>query len=402
MNAATSSESKPSCLLTLPWSPWHAGGVNEIVKRLVGHLSAERNVAPLVMVGAMEERLLEWDAAQPYPILYQKLGIPCYPPSPVRSCLAFLYHLPARLFQLRKLVRRHDVRIVNIHYPNLGDLHFSLLRMLGLYRGGLLVHFHLGDAQGAVLTRGIERWLWQVLLRSADRLITDSDDLQPELLKLDPKCKSKLLTVHNGVDVEFCSSRPTNLDRFPPELNGRPVILSIGNFEERKGHHILMRAFQQVRQRIPQVGLVMVGGPSAYFPELKRLHAELALEGHAFMIESVPHEHVPAYLSRSRLFALPTHAEAFSLAILEAGAAGLPIVSTRARGVIEAIKDGVTGRLIEIDDVNGLARTLIELLENPAEAQRLADNFQTEIRNGLTWKHHYENYRRVYLQYLDL
>ena len=386
---------KASCLLTLPWSPRKPGGVNEVVKSLIRHMAADDEPAPVVLVTSLSEQSAEWDRAQPYPIFYQELGIPFYGPG-FRSCVSFLLRLPKRLSSLRKIFRERNVRIVNVHYPNLGDLHYSAMRALGLFRGGFYLSFHLDDARAAAKTRGLERWLWRQLLSSADALITVSDDMHPDLLALAPACGPKLLTLRNGVDLEFCSSHPRERDRFPEDLDGKPVILCVGNFEERKGHHILMRAFRQVLDRIPDARLVMVGGSQAYMPELKRLHSELNLEERAFLIENVSHERIPAYLSRSRIFALATQAEAFCLAILEAGAAGLPIVSTRARGVVEQLKDGVTAKLVKVDDVDGLAKALLELLENPTEAKLLADNFRTEIQESLTWKHHYAAYRAVY------
>jgi glycosyltransferase involved in cell wall biosynthesis len=387
---------KPACLLTLPWSLQNPGGVNEIVKSLIRHMLADGEPMPVVLVVNVSEHSEEWDRAQPYPTIYTELGIPFYGSSRVRSCVSFLIRLPRRLLRLRGIFREHNVRMVNVHFPNLADLHYAVLRGLGLFRGGFQLSFHLSDARAAAETRGLERWLWRRLLRSADVLITDSDDMHPDLLAVEPACRPKLLTVHNGADLEFCSSRPSERDRFPAELEGKPVILSVGNFEVRKGHHILMRAFRQVLDRFPEAGLVMVGGPQPYLSELRRLHTELGLEGRAFLIENVPHELIPAYLSRSRLFALATQAEAFSLSILEAGAAGLPIVSTRARGVVEQLKDGVTAKLVKVDDVDGLAQALLELLENPAEADRLAKNFRTEIQSSLTWDHHYVAYREVY------
>ena len=258
-----------------------------------------------------------------------------------------------------QIVREHNVRIINIHFPGLAGLHFTVLRAVGLFRGGLVLSFHLSDARAAAETRGLERWMWRRMLRSADMLITVSDDMHPDLLSVDPGCGPKLLTLHNGVDVEFCSAHPLEQDRFPLECEGKPVILSIGNFMERKGHHILMRAFRLVLDRIPEARLVIVGGVHGYLSELKRLHAELELEGRAFMIEDVPHEQIPAYLSRSRPFALATHAEAFSLVILEAGAAGLPIVSTRVRGIVEQLRDGETAKLVNAGDIRGLATALL-------------------------------------------
>ena len=197
---------------------------------------------------------MEWDCAQPYPTVYTELGVPLYGPSPLRSCVSFLLRLPGRLFRLHKIVREHNVRIINIHFPGLAGLHFTVLRAVGLFRGGLVLSFHLSDARAAAETRGLERWMWRRMLRSADMLITVSDDMHPDLLSVDPGCGPKLLTLHNGVDVEFCSAHPLERDRFPLECEGKPVILSIGNFMERKGHHILMRAFRLVLDRFRKHG----------------------------------------------------------------------------------------------------------------------------------------------------
>jgi glycosyltransferase involved in cell wall biosynthesis len=157
-----------------------------------------------------------------------------------------------------------------------------------------------------------------------------------------------------------------------------------------------MRSLVQVRRRIADAGLLVLGTGRPYLLELEKLRSELGLEGSVFFLQDIPHEKLPCYLSRASLFALATRSETFCLAILEAGAAGLPVISTRAPGVTEVIKDGVTGRLVEIGDVAGFARAILHILENASEAAVVADNFRAEIRDHLTWGHHYENYQRIY------
>lgn len=132
--------SKPSCLLTLPWSLQRSGGVNEIVKSLIRHMFADGEPAPVVLVTNLSEKSEAWDRAQAYPTFYQELGIPFYGPA-LRSCVSFLLRLPARLSQLRRLFRERNVQIVNVHYPNLGDLHYSVMRSLGLFREGSSCRF---------------------------------------------------------------------------------------------------------------------------------------------------------------------------------------------------------------------------------------------------------------------
>src|SRR5436305_13989449 len=103
----------------------------------------------------------------------------------------------------------------------------------------------------------------------------------------------------------------------------------------------------------------MLGAARPYTRELEDLRTTLGLEGAVFFFENVPHEKLASYLSRSRIFALATERETFCLAILEAGAAGLPIVSTRVPGVVEIIMDGVTGRLGDLGAIEGMAGAIV-------------------------------------------
>jgi glycosyltransferase involved in cell wall biosynthesis len=386
-----------SCLLVLPWHLHHSGGVNEVVKSLLRNVAASGEFNSLILVTSSDLDA-KWDAAQPFSTFYEPLPGPLERPRRIRSLLSFLYRLPSRLLRLRKLLQETRVGAVNPHYPHLGILHFSILRALRLFNGSLVLSFHLSDAHNANSTSGLERWLWRWLLSSADRIVTPTCDLYEPLLSIAPGIRSKLVTINNGVDFALCSSRPQDLDRFPPELVGKPVILSIGNFEARKGHDIVMRALVQVRRKWPSAALVIVGAARPYLSELERLRADLGMEGAVFFFENVPHEMLPCYLSRASLFALATESETFCLALLEAGAAGLPIVSTKAPGVVEVIKDGDTGRLVAVGDAHALAEAILETLDHPKEAAQRAAVFRQEIRDHLTWDHHYQKYQALYCQ----
>jgi glycosyltransferase involved in cell wall biosynthesis len=80
------------------------------------------------------------------------------------------------------------------------------------------------------------------------------------------------------------------------------------------------------------------------------------------------------------------------LAVIEAGAAKLPVVCTRTCGLREVITDGVTGRLVGADDEDALTEAITNLLVHPEEAARLGTALNEYVKNHLTWVHTYEKY----------
>lgn len=385
-----------ACLLIVPWSLQATGGVNEVVKSLIRGMRSAQDWNPVVLVSTLSTRSPEWDARQDFESLYLELPAPDGMESKLRSYTSFLFKLPFRLWRLRKLATAYNVEIVNLHYPSLNGLIFVAMRAIGWFHGPIILSFHLTDARGANKTSGFTRYLWKVLLRKSDLMISPSKELLNDLRAIDPASEDRFAVINNGVNFELFSKPTESLHGFPPELVGRPVVVSVGNFEERKGHQTLLRAFPKVLERFPDAAIVMIGARFPFVEELKRLITELGLEKKAFLFENLPHETLPAYLSRASVFALATSSETFPLAILEAAAARLPVISTWSPGVPELVTDKVTGRLVNIGDVDAFAANIIDYLENPQEARRLADNLHNEVRDNYTWGHHYARYSEVY------
>jgi glycosyltransferase involved in cell wall biosynthesis len=86
------------------------------------------------------------------------------------------------------------------------------------------------------------------------------------------------------------------------------------------------------------------------------------------------HDDIPGVLSSLRLFVSAAHSEPFGLSIVEAMAAGLPVVATASEGALEIIDDGISGRLVPLDDPESLAEAINDLLDDPFECSRLGRN----------------------------
>ena len=147
----------------------------------------------------------------------------------------------------------------------------------------------------------------------------------------------------------------------PPD--GRPpTVVCVAALRREKGHDTLLAAFAEVLTDVPDARLVLVGGG----PMRPALEATIAAHG---MVDSVRLtgrvEEIWPHLADADVFVLSSPAEALGIAIMEAMAAGLPVVATDVGGIPELVTPGVTGELFGVRDHHALARRLTDLLRSP-------------------------------------
>jgi glycosyltransferase involved in cell wall biosynthesis len=393
-----SDECVPGWLFVLSWSLRHTGGVNQVVKSLIGQFRSGGTYCPHFLCGSKDS--MPSASADPDPInaLHLDIWSPVNHERPLRGWISFIVRLPYRCLVMRRIVRQHSVRVINPHFPDLGSLSFLVLKKLKLFNGKLILSFHQSDLVHALSTKGGERKLWRILLRGVDHIVVVSKDSAANVLKFDSSIAQKLSTVPNGVDLDlFCSREDGALAR-SSSSHQEKMIVSVGKFAPLKGHDVLIRAFGYLLKSVPDARLMIVGGDGSEFEPLRQLIDSLALTDRVRLCKDVPHEQIPAILSQAQLFVLASRQEGHPLAVVEAGAAGLPIVCTEGAWSQELISDGVTGRLVAQGDERGLASAMAGLLSNKKEAQQMAARFHEYVKKNLTWGQACEKYRQLGLE----
>jgi glycosyltransferase involved in cell wall biosynthesis len=161
-----------------------------------------------------------------------------------------------------------------------------------------------------------------------------------------------------------------------PERHAAPVqILFLGAYGVRKGVYDLLDAIGQVRNEGHDVRVRIVGPPE--FPdETERLAAgvrDRGLTDAVALIGPVPSDDVSRELREADIFCLPSYREGLPMAILEAMAAGLPVVATPVGGIPDVVRDNESGLLLAAGDVGGLAAALAELARDPELRHRLGE-----------------------------
>jgi glycosyltransferase involved in cell wall biosynthesis len=194
-----------------------------------------------------------------------------------------------------------------------------------------------------------DRWA----TRRYDHVVGVSDAVS-EFLRRDRSVDSRRLsTIRNG-----WSGWP-----LPPEPEPG-LVISVGNFRAEKGHDLLLRAFAIVASSHENARLVLVGdGPLR--KHLEEMALSLGLDDRVDFVGHV--DNVWPYLQRAAVFAQPSRSEPLGIAVLEAMAAGRPVVAAATGGLTELVSPE-TGILVRPNDVNALADAILVFLRSPALA----------------------------------
>jgi L-malate glycosyltransferase len=197
--------------------------------------------------------------------------------------------------------------------------------------------------------------------------------------------------IPNGVSVEGFNARP---------FAGRPIrtILTVANLRTEKAHEVLLAAAAQLRPRYPQLQFLIAGdGPRA--AALGALAQKLGVDT---CVTFLGHrEDVPALLARGDAFVLPSRSEAFPNGVIEAMAAGLPVVASGVGGLLDLVDEGRTGLLVRPDDPAALAAALESLILSPARAEAMGACAREEVARRYSFDRMVRGFEDLYCSQLE-
>jgi glycosyltransferase involved in cell wall biosynthesis len=181
----------------------------------------------------------------------------------------------------------------------------------------------------------------------------------------------RLQVVYKAVNTEaFARPHALPADPLPDRPRGTRLVY-VGADARRKGLDVLLAAVARLAPDVP--GLVLsVIGPERDEPWVNGLIVEHGLQATVSLEGRLPREQVAAHLWHSDVFVLPSRREAFGVAVLEAMAAGLPVVATEVGGIPEIVQFGRDGVLVPPEDSAALAAALGLVLSDPARREALA------------------------------
>jgi glycosyltransferase involved in cell wall biosynthesis len=284
-------------------------------------------------------------------------------PDPLRDARA--------LAVLSRHIRRGRYHIVHTHTTKAGLVGRIAARMAGTpvvvhTPHGHAFHGFLGAAGSAALVwaeRGMACW--------TDRIVCLTDAERREHLSLRIAPPERFEVIHSGVDIEQFARAP-----IVPEATRRalglpmdgPLVTCVARLAPEKGVRYLVEALPRVRAAVPDATAVIVGdGPERQ--ALERRAAELSLNGAVRWLGL--RTDVPDIMSVSTVVVLPSLSEGMGRVIVEAFAAGRPVIGSRVCGIEDLVADGKTGFLVPPADPPAIADAVIRCLRDPARARAM-------------------------------
>ncbi|KUI29935.1 D-inositol-3-phosphate glycosyltransferase [Mycobacterium sp. IS-1742] len=225
----------------------------------------------------------------------------------------------------------------------------------------------------------------QQVVDEADRLIVNTEVEADQLVSLHNADRSRIDVVHPGVDLETFTPGDRAAARAALGLDLRETVVAfVGRIQPLKAPDILLRA----AAKLPDVRVLVAGGPSgsglAAPDNLVALADELGISQRVTFLPPQSREDLVRVYRAADLVAVPSYSESFGLVAVEAQACGTPVVAAAVGGLPVAVRDGVTGALVDGHDAGDWAHTIDSLLSRgPATMRRAA----VEHAATFSWAH---------------
>ncbi len=283
-------------------------------------------------------------------------------PVPFSGSKARITLSPQVYQRVKKILKDQDFDVVHVHEPSVPMLSLAVLRHSHALNVGT---FHAYRESNAVYEYAHP--LVKRILGRLDGRIFVSEPVREYITHYFP---GDHVVIPNGIDcARFASPDIRPIERFDDE---RPSILFVGRLDKRKGFQDLLRAYPYIKHAIPNVRLIVVGGYSDDDKDPYVRYARTHRLRSIHFVGYVSPEELPRYYRTATVFCAPsTGFESFGIVLLEAMAAGLPIVASDIAGYRAVLENCAEGFLVPPGDEQVIARSIVALLQDQNRREQM-------------------------------
>jgi len=238
----------------------------------------------------------------------------------------------------------------------------------------------------------IQKMVLKRLLKKSKSVIAVSGSVKDFLTKSGMAAKEKIQVIPNGIELQLTTYNLQEPKKIK-EGNKAPVIGTVGNLNIQKGQKYLVQAMVEILQHYPLATLEIIGeGPLR--EDLESLAEDLKIKNRVALLGA--RKDVFAHLRHWDVFVLPSIAETFGIAILEAMQAGVPVVASKVGGILDIIDHRSEGILVSPRDPAEIAEAVKEILDHPAFAAKLKKAGRDRVKD-FDWKKVIKEIEELYL-----
>ncbi len=255
--------------------------------------------------------------------------------------------------------------------------------------------------RGADVTKAEKSKLYEIILRLclclSKRLIAVSEAIYNQLSNDFPEHIDKLVFLPNGVDQSFL--KISHCDKSIQSKNNSALqILTIGSLIPRKGIKDIIGALGLIKEQGSTFEFKIIGA-GAEEDNLKQLAISTGISDQVHFLGNISPQEIPHHFAKADLFVLASYSEGRPNVILESLAAGVPVIAAQIDGVIELIKENITGLLFTPGDASYLAKQINRVKDDQAFRHELAQRGKELILGkGLLWPNVGVQYAEIYNQ----
>ena len=285
-----------------------------------------------------------------------------------------------------------DLLLVNQTFPLIPSYLVSKIKrkpIIALFHDIYGLQFSLKEKG---LLKGLIRGIVELISvkLNYDIVLTVSKSTKKKLVKMGVK-EDKIFVVGGGVDLK-------EIDSIEEQKSSKPKILYVGRLVKLKKVENLLLAFKKIILRFPETELYIVGsGPQENL--LKKLAEELNISSKTFFTGYVSEEEKIRLMKSAWVLVQPSIAEGFGLVLVEANACKTPVVAVDSGGPREVVKDGITGFLVQPNNINQLAEKIIELLEDKNKMVKMGEEGRKMVEENYTWERVAEKVEKIISSY---
>lgn len=349
--------------------PPRLGGIQAMVQSL----AARQPDGEIVVYAPAWPGALEYDRAQPFPV--------------VRHPTSLMVPEPSVLRRARELLRSERCDRVWFGAAAPLGLLAPPLRRAGAQRLVATTHGHEAGWAQLPAARSLLRRIGQEV-----DTVTYLGEYTRTRLAAAMGPAARLVRLAPGVDLAaFSPAVDGGPVRHRYGLGERPVIVCVSRLVRRKGQDMLIRALPAVLREVPEAMLLLVSdGPDAQ--RLRRLTSSLGVGAAVRYTGAVPWRDLPRYYAAGTVFAMPCRTrrggldvEGLGIVYLEAAATGLPVVAGNSGGAPDAVLDGVTGTVADGRSLPAVTDALLSLLTDPVRARTMGQRGRSEVEREWRW-----------------